>query len=136
MNQLTKAAKTLAAKYNSTSLILRIAIGLVIGSVLALICPGAAWIEEFGNLFVGALKGVAPVLVFVIVASALATITNTSTGATPFSAPTNKLPNSSIHAAPGQIKASTEPITRPIAMRRIRLVELYLAASVLAAFVS
>ena len=72
MNQLTKAAKTLAAKYNSTSLILRIAIGLVIGSVLALICPGAAWIEEFGNLFVGALKGVAPVLVFVIVASALA----------------------------------------------------------------
>ena len=69
-------------------------------------------------------------------ASALATITNTSTGATPFSAPTNRLPNSSIHAAPGQIKASTEPITRPIAMRRIRLVELYLAASVLAAFVS
>ena len=39
MNQLTKAAKTLAAKYNSTSLILRIAIGLVVGSVLALICP-------------------------------------------------------------------------------------------------
>ena len=72
MNQLTKVAKTLAAKYNSTSLILRIAIGLVVGSVLALICPGAAWIEEFGNLFVGALKGVAPVLVFVIVASALA----------------------------------------------------------------
>ena len=36
MNQLTKAAKTLAAKYNSTSLILRIAIGLVVGSVLAL----------------------------------------------------------------------------------------------------
>ena len=72
MNQLTKAAKTLAAKCNSTSLILRIAIGLVVGSVLALICPGAAWIEEFGNLFVGALKGVAPVLVFVIVASALA----------------------------------------------------------------
>ena len=69
-------------------------------------------------------------------ASALATITNTSTGATPFSAPTNRLPNSSIHAAPGQIKASTEPTTRPIAMRRIRLVELYLAASVLAAFVS
>ena len=54
MNQLTKAAKALAAKYNSTSLILRIAIGLVVGAVLALICPGAAWIEEFGNLFVGA----------------------------------------------------------------------------------
>ena len=72
MNQLTKAAKTLAAKYNSTSLILRIAIGLVVGSVLALICPGAARIEEFGNLFVRAPKGVAPVPAFVIASRALA----------------------------------------------------------------
>ena len=53
-------------------LILRIAIGLLIGAALALICPGAVWLEEFGSLFVGALKGIAPVLVFVIVASALA----------------------------------------------------------------
>lgn len=58
--------------YNDTSLILRIAIGLVIGAVLALLCPGATWLEELGNLFVGALKGIAPVLVFVIVTSALA----------------------------------------------------------------
>ena len=41
MNQFTKAVKSLAAKYNETSLILRIAIGLFIGAVLALICPGA-----------------------------------------------------------------------------------------------
>ena len=34
-------------------------------------------------------------------ASALATMTKTSTGAMPFSAPTNRLPSSSIHAAPG-----------------------------------
>lgn len=53
-------------------MILRIAIGLLIGAALALICPGAVWLEEFGSLFVGALKGIAPVLVFVIVASALA----------------------------------------------------------------
>ena len=72
MKQLSKAAKSLADKYNQTSLILRIAIGLVVGALLALVVPGAVWIEEFGNLFVGALKGVAPVLVFVIVASALA----------------------------------------------------------------
>ena len=72
MNQFTSAVKTIAKKYNDTSLILRIAIGLVIGAVLALVCPGAIWLEELGNLFVGALKGVAPVLVFVIVASALA----------------------------------------------------------------
>ena len=72
MNQLSKAAKSMADKYNQTSLILRIAIGLVVGALLALVVPGAVWIEEFGNLFVGALKGVAPVLVFVIVTSALA----------------------------------------------------------------
>ena len=72
MNQLVKAAKKVAAVYNSISLILRIAIGLVVGAILALVCPGATWLEELGNLFVGALKGIAPVLVFVIVASALA----------------------------------------------------------------
>ena len=72
MNQIVKAAKKVATVYNSISLILRIAIGLVVGAILALVCPGATWLEELGNLFVGALKGVAPVLVFVIVASALA----------------------------------------------------------------
>ena len=35
MNQFTKAVKSLAAKYNETSLILRIAIGLLIGAALA-----------------------------------------------------------------------------------------------------
>lgn len=72
MNQITKLLKGLADKYNSVSLILRIALGLVLGAVLALVCPGASWLGELGNLFVGALKGVAPVLVFVLVASALA----------------------------------------------------------------
>ena len=72
MNQITKALKKVAAAYNGVSLILRIAVGLVIGAILALICPGATWLQELGNLFVGALKGIAPVLVFVIVASALA----------------------------------------------------------------
>ena len=61
-----------AAKYNSISLIVRILCGLVIGAVLALTVPGAGWVAELGTLFVGALKGIAPVLVFVIVASALA----------------------------------------------------------------
>ena len=67
-----KTLKAVAARYNATSLILRIVIGLVVGAVLALAVPGAGWAEEFGSLFVGALKGIAPVLVFVIVASALA----------------------------------------------------------------
>lgn len=72
MNPFMKTLKKIAAAYNGVSLILRIAIGLVVGVILALACPGATWLKELGNLFVGALKGIAPVLVFVIVASALA----------------------------------------------------------------
>ena len=72
MDTISKVAKIVAEKYNSVSLILLIALGLVVGAVLAVLFPGAAWVQEFGNLFVGALKGIAPVLVFVIVASALA----------------------------------------------------------------
>ena len=67
--------KTLQAavkKYNQFSLIVRILAGMFVGVVLALAAPGASWVGELGNLFVGALKGIAPVLVFVIVASALA----------------------------------------------------------------
>ena len=69
---LLKIFKSIAAKYNSISLILRIATGLVLGAVLALALPQASFLAEFGNLFVGALKAIAPVLVFVIVTSALA----------------------------------------------------------------
>ena len=72
MNPFMKTLKKIAAAYNGVSLIVRIAIGLVVGVILALVCPGATWLKELGNLFVGALKGIAPVLVFVIVASALA----------------------------------------------------------------
>lgn len=72
MDAISKVCKVVVEKYNSVSLILRIALGLVVGAVLAVLFPGAAWVKEFGNLFVGALKGIAPVLVFVIVASALA----------------------------------------------------------------
>ena len=68
MKTLNKAV----ARYNGISLIVRILIGLFIGAVLALVAPGAGWVGELGSLFVGALKGIAPVLVFVIVASALA----------------------------------------------------------------
>ena len=72
MDAISKVCKVVAEKYNSVSLILRIALGLVVGAALAVLFPGAAWVGEFGSLFVGALKGIAPVLVFVIVTSALA----------------------------------------------------------------
>ncbi|MCR5526185.1 MAG: serine/threonine transporter SstT [Lachnospiraceae bacterium] len=63
--------KSVAKAYNSLSLIVRILCGLIIGVVLALTVPQAQWISIFGNVFVGALKGIAPILVFVLITSAL-----------------------------------------------------------------
>lgn len=59
-------------KWNSLSLIARIAIGLVIGAILGFVAPSLTWIALFGDLFVGALKAIAPILVFVLVAASLA----------------------------------------------------------------
>ena len=67
--------RNLVKKWNDTSLILRIVIGLVIGIVLALTVPQASVISVFGTLFVGALKSIAPILVFVLVMSSLAQAT-------------------------------------------------------------
>lgn len=64
--------KNLIQKWNGISLIVRIAIGLVIGAVLALTVPKATVISIFGDVFVGALKAIAPILVFVLIISALA----------------------------------------------------------------
>ena len=58
-------------KYNDTTLILRIFIGLVIGAVLGLVVPNWTPIALLGSLFVGCLKAIAPILVFVLIASAL-----------------------------------------------------------------
>ena len=59
-------------KWNSLSLIMRILIGLIIGALLGIGAPKLTWIGVLGELFVGALKAVAPILVFVLVASSLA----------------------------------------------------------------
>lgn len=64
--------KELLQKWNSMSLILRILIGLIIGVILGLLLPQATGIAILGNIFVGALKAIAPVLVFVLVISSLA----------------------------------------------------------------
>ena len=72
MNHISKALRGVADKYNGVSLIIRIIVGLIAGTALALVVPHMAWIGEFGTLFVSALKAVAPILVFVLVASALA----------------------------------------------------------------
>lgn len=55
------------------SLVKQIVIALVLGILLALVAPGAAKsVGILGGLFVSALKAVAPVLVFVLVAAAIA----------------------------------------------------------------
>lgn len=73
--EVRKYMRNLVKKWNDTSLILRIVIGLVIGIVLALTVPQASVISVFGTLFVGALKSIAPILVFVLVMSSLAQAT-------------------------------------------------------------
>lgn len=64
--------KNLMKKWTDISLILRIIVGLVIGAVLGVAAPHASIIAVFGSVFVGALKGAAPILVFFLVASSLA----------------------------------------------------------------
>lgn len=58
----------------SGSLVAQIVIGMVAGLILAVVWPQAAnAVGLLGDLFVGALKAVAPVLVFVLVAASIAT---------------------------------------------------------------
>ena len=60
-------------KYRETALIKLIAAGLVIGIIIALAAPQAVpAVAVLGDLFVRALKGIAPILVFVLVMNALA----------------------------------------------------------------
>ena len=66
-----KDMKNVIQKWNSISLVKRIICGLIIGIILGLVVPQATAISILGNLFVGALKGVAPLLVFFLVMSAL-----------------------------------------------------------------
>lgn len=63
--------KNVWEKWTGISLVKRIVVGLIIGVILALVVPGASGIGVLGDVFVGALKGIAPLLVFFLVMSAL-----------------------------------------------------------------
>ncbi len=63
--------KNVWEKWTGISLVKRIVVGLVIGAILALVAPGISGIGVLGDVFVGALKGIAPLLVFFLVMSAL-----------------------------------------------------------------
>ena len=58
-------------KWMEISLVKRIVVGLIIGVVLGLAVPQATGIAILGDMFVGALKSIAPILVFTLVISAL-----------------------------------------------------------------
>lgn len=58
--------------WTSVSLVKRIAGGLILGIILGIFLPQATLLKMFGTLFVEALKSVAPLLVLLLVMSALA----------------------------------------------------------------
>ena len=67
------SVKSMLNRIMSGSLVVQIAIGIVAGIALSLVAPSAAKSSMLlGNLFVAALKAVAPMLVLVLVASAIA----------------------------------------------------------------
>ena len=73
--------RTLAKKYEETALIKLIIIGLIIGIVIAVAAPQLVpVVSVLGDFFVKALKGVAPLLVFVLVMNAMAQKNNDTEG--------------------------------------------------------
>ena len=63
--------KKMWEKWTGVSLVKRIIVGLAIGVILALAVPQASGIGILGDVFVGALKAIAPLLVFFLVMSSL-----------------------------------------------------------------
>ncbi len=63
---------SLFKKWESISLVKRIIGGLILGTALGILLPQAVYISMLGELFVGALKGIAPLLVFFLIMSSIA----------------------------------------------------------------
>ena len=63
--------KKLWNKWTEIALVKRILVGLVFGAILGLTVPGATGISILGDVFVSALKAIAPLLVFFLVISSL-----------------------------------------------------------------
>ena len=63
--------KNLWTKWTGITLVKRILVGLILGAILGVAAPGATSIAILGDVFVGALKAIAPLLVFFLVISSL-----------------------------------------------------------------
>lgn len=57
--------------WQSINMLIRIVIGLCVGAILGVMIPDNSLVPMFGKVFVGLLKGVAPVLVFILIIGAL-----------------------------------------------------------------
>ena len=66
-----QTVKHIFQKWNNISLVRRIICGLIAGILLGLAVPQASGLSILGDLFIGALRGIAPVLVFFLVMSSL-----------------------------------------------------------------
>lgn len=67
LSKVGKFFKALGEGYAKVPFILKIVVGMVIGVLFALLLPKATVVAMFGTVFVGALKAIAPVLVFVLI---------------------------------------------------------------------
>ena len=72
--------KKLWNKWTEIALVKRILVGLVLGAILGLTIPGATGISILGDIFVSALKAIAPLLVFFLVISSLCNAGNSHGG--------------------------------------------------------
>ena len=63
--------KRIIRAWNKTNLMKRIAIGILVGALLAILLPKASAIGLLGEIFVSGLRAIAPLLVFALVANAL-----------------------------------------------------------------
>ena len=74
--------KKIWAKWNGINLVVRILCGIILGAIFGLIArladaeEGMAFFGVLGSLFVGALKALAPILVFILIISSIATAKN------------------------------------------------------------
>lgn len=61
-------------RYKSTNLIVQILIGIILGVIVGIFVPSLVdFTSLLGNFFIGALKAIAPILVFILVLSAIST---------------------------------------------------------------
>lgn len=58
-------------KYTRIPLIGRILIGIIIGVFVGVVLPSWTWIDILGELFIGSLKAIAPLLVFMVIMSSI-----------------------------------------------------------------